>query len=686
MFPAELTLSQYLALAVAAAYLIFFILFCRLLLWKRYADRFYWRRRPAVALEDLRARATALGREIPFFSIMVPARNEADVIERTIDHLASLHYPPDRYEVVVVTDRKESIAAERARAMAVNQAVAFLQAAALPEDGGNRRPAGAERAAEPLLLALLTRLAIDGGDEIRRRYTGSAKPGMLAGLSRSAVRGLAAEAALRLWQGRGKSDRETVEVWLRRRTQPDAGGEPLVAAYADLLSYAIPAVAALAHLRSDPDRRRLLQRMAAHAAQAQQSLTREILCGMAEALAQDIVGRLQQVAHQPGPLRQMLEESFAEVCPTTQDIVSRKADQFAVRADRPRVRHLDVPVDFDGQLGGHCLGVEVPSTKGRALNWGLGFIHPATEWCGFYDAESRPDRGVLLYVAHRWLEDLAPEAPGHWRSPRVPRPVRIFQGPVFQVRNFYEMGPFCKIAAVYQAIAHDWYLPALFRRLPFVGGTNLFVEIGLLGQIGGYDHLTLTEDLELGTRAYLKSGVWPEYLPLPSSEQTPPTFRSFFRQRLRWATGHLQVMDKIRRDEVGDHSQRRRLLRELFRKGQLEWLFYQAATLVPPLALILYWSGRLDSSVLPPPIRVALNGMSLLYIVFTIYAFYRYSAHVDPASRPRRRAWGHAVALTHLLLLPLAAFLFPVPYSSALLLYSLGRAPTGWVKTPRTRE
>ena len=43
----------------------------------------------------------------PKFSIIVPARNEADVVERTITKLTQLNYPQDRFEIVVITDEKE---------------------------------------------------------------------------------------------------------------------------------------------------------------------------------------------------------------------------------------------------------------------------------------------------------------------------------------------------------------------------------------------------------------------------------------------------------------------------------------------------------------------------------------------------------------------------------------------------
>ena len=61
-----------------------------------------------------------------------------------------------------------------------------------------------------------------------------------------------------------------------------------------------------------------------------------------------------------------------------------------------------VPFDFDGKLGGNRTGGNVPSTKGRALNWGLGFLNPRSEICGFYDAKP-PHEEVLLYVGYRRL-------------------------------------------------------------------------------------------------------------------------------------------------------------------------------------------------------------------------------------------------------------------------------------------
>ncbi len=664
---ADLSMPQYLYLGAVGCYLLFFALFLRLFWWKRYADTHFWRRRPALSIEGVTTKAREEGMALPRFSILIPARNEADVIERTVEHMSALQYPPEYYEVLVVTDEKEARAADESRERAVRVAAAAIR---------QRVPAldvlDEEREAAGLVVALLGALSLDGLEEVRRRLGRSVGVHLLQQVAPPLLRPLVWEAADWLLHRKGHRVAPHLLRLLRMRI-PRATDEELQGAYAALLSLAIPTAVAY-HTMRGGDGQALGQRLASVAAQAHHALTREILQSMVGALAADLLERLEEAGRDEA-LPERLAATYREIYPTTQDIMERKLREFAGRRDLPALKHVVVPYDFDGHLGGKRLGVEVPSTKGRALNWALDFIDGRSVWCGFYDAESRPDPRVMLYVAHKVLEAR------EWDV----EPPRIFQGPVFQVRNWYEMGPFCKIASLYQAIAHDWYLPALFQRLPFVGGTNLFVEAKLLRQIGGYDHTSLTEDLELGTRAYLMQDAWPEYLPYPSSEQTPPTFVGFYRQRLRWATGHLQVMAKVRSNPGYDPARKGVLLRTLWRKGQGEWLFYQTATLVPPLVIILYLLDLIDPSVLGPSWHMAMNLLSTVYLGFTVYAFFRYLEHLDETSRPRR--WmGQMGALAQLLVLPLAAFLFPVPYSSALVLAGLGRGPQQWVKTPRTRE
>lgn len=355
---------------------------------------------------------------------------------------------------------------------------------------------------------------------------------------------------------------------------------------------------------------------------------------------------------------------------TTQDMVELKIREFQGRKDVPALKHVVVPYDFDGRVGGICLGREVNSTKARALNYGLGFIDPRCTICSFYDAESRPEADVLLYVALRWIQTNGKQ--------------KLWQGPVFQVRNFYQLGPLNKLIALYQALAHEWYYPNLMEHLPFLGGTNLHIERGLLIDVGGFDPQALSEDLELGIRVYLERKQWPEYLPVVSTEQTPATYKALFRQRLRWGSGHLQVFDKLKaavnyRDEV-----RLPLLRTLFWKGHAQWYFYQALVILPWIFFILALQGYLDPSVIPSEIKRAVGLFVPTCYFFTFYLFFRFKNYINFAVAPQ--GIGRYLVLLELFVLPVAGFFIVLPFTTALILRALKRQPQVWIKTPRTQE
>ncbi|TDA67445.1 MAG: glycosyl transferase [Clostridia bacterium] len=455
-------------------YFSFLALFLRYFLWKYYADCRYWRCKPKLTIADLEQTSSERRTSPPFISILIPARNEAEVIANTIDHMATLNYPANRYEIIVVTDAKE-----------------------------------------------------------------------LAAISR---------------------------------------------------------------------------------------------------------GELPP--------------------PSTQEIVVAKQREYKGRGG-PAIRQVAVPYDFDGRLHGDQTGHEVPSTKARALNYGLQFVDERTVLCGFYDAESHPDPDVLLHVAYSWLVS----------GGRV----RLWQGPVFQVRNFYQLGPITKVAALYQAIAHEWYLPNLMRRLPFIGGTNFFAEHRLLKDIGGFDPQAFTEDLEIGVRAFLESSAWPEYLPCCSTEQTPATISAFFRQRLRWASGHLQVVEKFRRTLQYPEKRRRLMVVRLFIKGQGEWTLYQSAVFVPFLLAPIAANQPAGLNSVPLWLIIMLRASTIVYLGFTFYLFFRYNPYMD-RQQGCLGMGDKVLALAQLFFLPVASFFFPLPYSTAMVLRLLHREPQAWIKTPRTRE
>lgn len=337
----------------------------------------------------------------------------------------------------------------------------------------------------------------------------------------------------------------------------------------------------------------------------------------------------------------------------------------------PEVKVVDVPYDFDGFVGGRCTGKEVKSTKGRALNYGLGFLNPKNEICAFYDAESRPEKKVLLYVAYRYLVSNKKE--------------EVWYGPVFQVRNFYEQGPISKVASLYQCFSHKYYLPHLLKKLPFVGGTNFFITTRLLKKVGGYDSSTLTEDVEIGVRVYCETGYWPIYIPYWSTEQTPATYPAFFRQRLRWGSGHLQVTARYRNSKgIYPEYRRKKMVVNLWLKGEGEWLLFQGIFVAAILILLASIGSQINFNDFPLWVLVTLRLFALIYLGYTYYLYHEFSPYMD---EPKEKIWQKKlITIIQFLFLPLITPFLLFPYSAAMILKALHREPKVWVKTPRTKE
>lgn len=645
-------------------YLFFFLLFARFFFWKKYSEGRFWRKRPELSLAKIQELAKQRQEQLPFFSILVPARNEAEVIEKTIRHMAELNYDPHRFEVIVVTDAKERVKNASDQKDYILDTVQFLEYAVAGNWRGQLRPHVQE-----LAVGLLADLCLAEYKDQACPAEPWLLPPTLADEPFWQSRLLLYELTSGILKGNGRISLNRV-YRLFRRYYPELKDREIERIYPNYLCLAVPIIQRFASWTGN-DHGALMQNVVQYSARANHRITQEIVSRLAKMVGDRVHQSIVEMAAVDS-LQAYLTEIYKFCFPSTQQIVEQVRSELNLSQKKPFIKHVEVPDDFDGQFNGKCLGQSVPSTKGRALNYALPLaVDSRTVMYGFYDAESRPDHDVLLYIAYRRLTDV--------------KPVRIFQGPAFQVRNFYDIGPLSKLAGLYQTVSHDWYLPIMFRRLPFVGGTNLFIERQLLDDLGGYDSSILTEDLELGTRAYLQSGAWPEYLPYPSSEQTPATVKGFYRQRLRWGTGFLQVMDKIAHDQTYARDKKRPLMRELLLKGPVEWSFFQFATLVPPLIMILWLFGQVDAEVVPNSIRHVINGLSLIYISFTFYAFFRYRKHLDLAARPH--TWhGRCAAVAQLLFLPLASFFFPVPFTSALLLKSVNKHPTAWTKTPRSKE
>jgi cellulose synthase/poly-beta-1,6-N-acetylglucosamine synthase-like glycosyltransferase len=363
---------------------------------------------------------------------------------------------------------------------------------------------------------------------------------------------------------------------------------------------------------------------------------------------------------------QITKEDLERVFQTTKSI----AEEMKGYANKQGVelKVVVVPTQYTGEYPRTFTTNSTKSTKGRALNYALDCVSQKSSLLGFYDAESRPDSSVLLHVAYSYLEK--------------GEEMNILQGPLYQVRNYYTLGFVSRIGGLFKAVSHEWYLPLIFKKLPFVGGTNLFVRKSLLKDINGFNPTALTEDLDLGVRAYLKNNVGVSFLPVISTEQTPPFWNQFFKQRLRWASGHLEVMSQVRKIN-------RKLFYQLFWKGPFEWLLYQFSGLIVVImniGWVLSKIGLISQTAysVNPILQIVLLCLNVPYIFFSFYCFYHYQFTFDKNflsldSIPY-------LECIKLVLSCLFVFLLPFPYTWAIILKLVGKSPTAWVKTPRTAE
>jgi cellulose synthase/poly-beta-1,6-N-acetylglucosamine synthase-like glycosyltransferase len=84
------------------------------------------------------------------------------------------------------------------------------------------------------------------------------------------------------------------------------------------------------------------------------------------------------------------------------------------------------------------------------------------------------------------------------------------------------------------------------QRFITLGGTGVAIRRDLLEHLGGWDEACLAEDCDLGVRgSSIGARVAVVYEPGHTTlEETPPDVRAFFKQRVRWMQGFIQVLVK----------------------------------------------------------------------------------------------------------------------------------------------
>ncbi|MGC8651337.1 MAG: glycosyltransferase [Minisyncoccia bacterium] len=380
---------------------------------------------------------------------------------------------------------------------------------------------------------------------------------------------------------------------------------------------------------------------------------------------------------------------------TTRGVVEKTILKLKDEMPDLKLNFLEVPYDFDGKINGQCLGYEVASTKGRALNYALTVLKETSDFFAFFDAEAGPNLDSFLGVTKAYLLDNTKQ---------------VFQLPVYQIRNFWSLSAFCKVAALGQCFSHQYVLPFIFLFMPFIGGTNVFIHKNLINQIDGFDNSILTEDIEIGVRIYTDLKKWPVYLPYPSTEQTPPAIKAYHQQRYRWGYGLMQTLRKLflelkDKNSLPERKNRlKKMILSLTVHGPLDWVIYYPLSLAATVLFVLrlfkmFYSSFLlyhfaALSVVPWNPLNDLVSLIIVFIplptlIFLLILLKHYWSKIDFRGIQKKQTF---VQLKNFILFifflaPIFASYYVFPYVHAFVDYLKNpQRKAVWVKTKRTKE
>jgi cellulose synthase/poly-beta-1,6-N-acetylglucosamine synthase-like glycosyltransferase len=83
-----------------------------------------------------------------------------------------------------------------------------------------------------------------------------------------------------------------------------------------------------------------------------------------------------------------------------------------------------------------------------------------------------------------------------------------------------------------------------FLKLGSLAGTNMLLKRSIIEDLGGYDERALAEDAELTVRLTAAGYALPVVPESRTWEQEPEGIRTFIKQRTRWLTGNIYLLEK----------------------------------------------------------------------------------------------------------------------------------------------
>ncbi|MFD1257179.1 glycosyltransferase [Mucilaginibacter terrae] len=228
------------------------------------------------------------------------------------------------------------------------------------------------------------------------------------------------------------------------------------------------------------------------------------------------------------------------------------------------VRDLDFPAIFEVIV----VPFHMPKTKPKACNYGLHFSRGT--YLTIYDAEDIPDTDQLKKVVAMFN--------------KLPEEYICVQCAL----NYFNRNEnfLTRMFTLEYSYWFDYVLPGLDTLdIPIpLGGTSNHFKMASLIELGAWDPFNVTEDADLGVRAYAK-GHKIAVLNSTTYEEANNDFFNWIRQRSRWIKGYMQTYLVHMRDPAA-------LIRKIGFKGFLGFTFFVGATpimfLINPILILIF--------------------------------------------------------------------------------------------------
>lgn len=228
------------------------------------------------------------------------------------------------------------------------------------------------------------------------------------------------------------------------------------------------------------------------------------------------------------------------------------------------VKDLDFPAVFEVIV----VPFHMPKTKPKACNYGLHFSRG--QYLTIYDAEDIPDTDQLKKVVALFH--------------KLPENYICIQSAL----NYFNRNEnfLTRMFTLEYSYWFDYMLPGLDTLdIPIpLGGTSNHFKMDVLIELGAWDPFNVTEDADLGVRAYAK-GYKVAIVNSTTYEEANNNFWNWIRQRSRWIKGYMQTYLVHMRNPIA-------LWRKVGWRGFLGFNFFIGATsatfLIYPVLLIIF--------------------------------------------------------------------------------------------------